>query len=83
MIKSKWAEKLRLRLPDLGKQFVLESDASDIGIGAVLKQGDEIVACFSRVLTPTERNYGITEREFLAGLSAMEKWAFYLSYQKI
>ena len=77
-IKSVWANKLRLRMPDPNKKYVLETDASDTGLGAVLKQEDQPIAYLSRLLKGAEKNYTITEREFLAAMWAMEKLEFYL-----
>ena len=50
--------------------FVLDTDASDYGIGAVLSQvqdGEEkVIAYASRALSKPERNYCVTRRELLA-----------------
>lgn len=46
--------------PDPTKQFIVEVDASDSGVGAVLSQR---CAFFSRRLTPAERNYDVGNRE--------------------
>jgi len=72
-------EELRCRLttapvlayPDYTKPFVLDTDASDVGIGAVLAQRDEdgherVVAFASRTLSKAERRYCVTRRELLA-----------------
>ena len=77
-VKSEWVKHLELRLPDMSERFTLEADASATGIGAVLKQKEEAVAYISRTLSKAEKNYGITEREVLAALWAMEKFQYYL-----
>jgi hypothetical protein len=48
-----------LVLPDMTKPFELKviSDASDVGVGAILLQDDRPVAYFSKKLNEAERNY--------------------------
>ena len=51
-----------LVFPDFGptaKPFVLQTDASATGIGAVLEQGGQVVAYASRVLTPPKNSYSV------------------------
>ncbi|KAK2898059.1 hypothetical protein Q8A73_014439 [Channa argus] len=72
-----------LTLPDASKQFVVEVDASDTGVGAILSQRSEDqkvhpCAFFSRRLTPAERNYCIGDRELLAMKLALEEWRHWL-----
>ncbi|PIK52140.1 hypothetical protein BSL78_10987 [Apostichopus japonicus] len=71
-----------LRLPDVNKQFVLRTDASDVGIGAVLLQEHEgelfPVAYASRKLLERERNYSVIERECLGLVWAVQKFHVYL-----
>ena len=59
-----------LSLPDYSKQFLLQTDASDQGIGAVLLQEKEgmrhPIGFASRKLLPREQNYATIERECLA-----------------
>jgi len=63
-------------------QFILDTDASDEGIGAVLSQiqdGEEKVISYgSRALTKTERNYCITRRELLAVVHFTEMFRHFL-----
>jgi hypothetical protein len=77
-VKQKWEENLELNVPDLEKDFVLEVDASDIGIGAVLPQENKPIAFISRCLNKAERNNSITEKETLAALWSMENLSHYL-----
>ena len=64
-----------LAFPDFGKPFLLETDASGKGLGAVLsqKQSDgqyHPIAYASHIMTETERRYHSNKQEFLA-----LKWA--------
>ena len=56
-----------LQLPDWNKPFVVRSDASDVGIAAVLLQEDDNilkpVAYISRKLLPREIRYSTIEKE--------------------
>lgn len=72
-----------LALPDYDREFVLITDASDVGIGAVLGQEYEDgylrpIAFWSRKLSETERNYSATEREALAVVFFVNKFRYYL-----
>jgi len=65
--------------PDITKQFVVECDASNFAIGAVLSQYDENnklhpVAYHSRSLNNAELNYPITDKELLAIKEAFSTW---------
>ena len=73
--------------PNFDKQFVLQTDASALGVGAVLlQQGDtkklQPVEFFLATFTPTERNYDIYERELLAIMKALAHWRPYLGWTK-
>ena len=65
-----------LAFPNFNKEFILYTDASNIGIGAVLMQNDEqgksrAIAYASRLLNSAERNYSVTNREALAVVWAL------------
>ncbi|GFY31200.1 retrovirus-related Pol polyprotein from transposon 17.6 [Trichonephila clavipes] len=59
-----------LAYPEIGKQFILDTDASHESIGVVLSQeidGQErVIAYFSKCLSKPERNYCVTRKELLA-----------------
>ncbi len=60
-----------LIFPDYTKDFILCTDASDIGLGGILMQerngnAHPPIAYASRLCTAAEKNYSITERETLA-----------------
>ena len=67
----------------LSEEFVIETDASTVGLGAVLaqKQPDGTVhpiAYTSRSLQPAERNYGISELETLGLIWAVKHFRPYI-----
>jgi hypothetical protein len=68
-----------LKQPDLDRPFLMECDASDYALGAVLSQeGDDgkqhPVAFYSRKLLPAEQNYEIHDKELLAIKAALQEW---------
>jgi hypothetical protein len=74
-----------LALFDFGSKaaLVMETDASDIGISAILSQTNQDgklrpIAYLSRRLSPAERNYSVTERELLAIIFGVSKIRSYL-----
>ena len=72
-----------LRLPDHSKDFILRTDASNFGIGAVLMQEYEAklhpVAFASKKLTSAERKYSTLEKECLAIVWGMNKFRLFLA----
>ena len=62
--------------------FVLDTDASEIAIGAVLSQlqggVEKVIAFGSRTLTKSERNYCATRRELLALVYFLRYFRAYL-----
>ena len=93
-IKFEWTEKcniafleLKKRLttapilayPNFEKPYIVECDASNVAIGAILSQKDDNnklhpVAYYSRSLNNAEINYSITEKELLAIKEAFSTW---------
>uniref|UniRef100_A0A3Q2EG98 Gypsy retrotransposon integrase-like protein 1 n=1 Tax=Cyprinodon variegatus TaxID=28743 RepID=A0A3Q2EG98_CYPVA len=83
-LKRRFSQAPILIHPDPAKQFTVEIDASDSGVGAVLSQCSDMdqklhpCAFFSRRLTPAERNYDVGDRELLAIKLALEEWRHWL-----
>jgi len=71
-----------LILPNFKEPFVIETDASDVGIGAVLMQNNQPVAYLSKALAQHHKQLSIYEKEFLALIMAVEKWRQYLQHQE-
>ena len=71
-----------LAYPRTKEPFVLDTDASNVGVGAVLSQvhdGEErVIAYYSHALSRPERNYCTTRRELLAIVRAIENFHPYL-----
>jgi hypothetical protein len=67
-----------LRLPNFTIPFILESDASASGLGAVLMQEGKPIAFYSKTLGPRAMTLSIYEKEALAILEALKKWRHYL-----
>ena len=72
--------------PDWSKQFILDTDASPIGVSAVLSQDIEgkerVVMYASRKLTDIEKKYHQYEREALAFVWSIELFRQYLYGRK-
>lgn len=67
-----------LRLPDFSQQFVIECDASGVGLGAVLTQHNQPIAYFSKALKRSALALSTYEKEMLAIVKAIQKWRLYL-----
>lgn len=76
-----------LKSPDFEREFVLQTDASERGIRAVLSQLDDNgtdhpVAYFSRKLLPRETRYSTIEKECLAIKLGIQAFNTYLMGRK-
>ena len=72
-----------LSYPAREGKYILDTDASDFAIGAVLSQiqdGEErVIAYASRVLGPAKQNYCTTKKELLAVVVFVDHFKHYLS----
>ena len=63
--------------------FHIQTDASDTALGGVLGQKESqsyyVIYFISKNLTPTELNYTVTEKEFLAVVHAINKFWHYIT----
>lgn len=63
---------------DPEKEIEVVTDASPVGLSAILIQENKVVAYASRALSPTESRYSQTEREALGVVWACEHYNMYL-----
>ena len=66
------------QLPDFKKSFVVETDASGGGIGAVLMQKEHPIVFLSKTLSAKNLELLVYEKELLALAMAVTKWRHYL-----
>ncbi|KAI2646047.1 Retrovirus-related Pol polyprotein [Labeo rohita] len=71
-----------LAAPDPRLPFILDTDASNVGLGAILSQdgekGERVIAYYSRAFNRAERNYCVTRRELLAVVEAVSHFRHHL-----
>ncbi len=81
-LKRRMAEDIILAIPNKTNPFMVEADASEGAVGAVLSQKQNgkwrPVAFMSKSLSVTERNYEIYDKELLAIMLALNEWCHYL-----
>ena len=81
-LKSRLCNPPVLAFPDPNKTYILTTDASTYGLGAILSQKtdgqEKVIAYLSRKLSTAELNYGATDLEMLAVCYAIEQFRPYL-----
>jgi hypothetical protein len=86
-LKKKLTNAPIMSTPNFKEPFILELDACEYGLGAVLAQEYDkrkfVIAYASRTLSPPERNYSATEREALAIVWATQHFRPYLEGTKV
>ena len=81
-LKSALCKSPVLALPNFAKPFTIETDASDVGVGAVLMQDGHPLAYFSKTLGPKSRGLSTYEKEYMVILLAVQTWRSYLQFQE-
>ena len=67
-----------LRLPNFGIPFVVETDASEQGMGVVLLQEGHPIAFISKAFSLKNMGLSVYEKELMALVFAVTKWKHYL-----
>jgi hypothetical protein len=70
-----------LALPDFELAFVIETNACEKGVGAVLSQNGHPIIFFRKSLSANNQKLSTYEKEFLAMLMVVDKWRTYISRQ--
>lgn len=77
-LKERLMTALVLAILDGTRRFVMYTDASKNGLGAVLMQDEKVIAYVSRQLKVHERNYPTHDLELAAVVFALKIWRHYL-----
>jgi hypothetical protein len=67
-----------LQLPDFAERFIVDCDASDSGIGAVLHQDRGPITFFSRQVAPQHAMLAAYERKLIGLVKAARHWRAYI-----
>lgn len=86
-LKAAFQRQVILSQPNLNQKFLIECDASYVGVGAVLYQEEhgerKVISLASRGLNKAERNYTVTEIELLAVVFGLTKFREYVLGREI
>jgi len=81
-LKIRLVSKPILALPQSEGTYILDTDASDFGLGAILSQEQDgvehVIAYASRTLNEAERRYETTRKELLAVVYGLKQYKQYL-----
>lgn len=68
--------------PDFTREFVIQTDASDVAVAGVLTQqqedGERVISYYSHKLTTPQKNYHAAEKEALAAILSIEAFRGYV-----
>lgn len=81
-LKTALMQALVLALLDFSKTFIVEIDASDLGMGAVLMQEGHPISYLSKSFCDKNNGLSTYEKECMVVLLAVEKWRPYLQHQQ-
>jgi hypothetical protein len=81
-LKQKLTSTPVLSLPDFSKPFVIECDASGVGLGAILMQDKRPIAYYSKALGTKNLTKSAYEKELMAVVLAIQHWRPYLLGRK-
>ena len=73
-IKKALSEAILLNYPDYNKVFDIYADDSGKQIGGLIRQEEKILACFSRSLSNSQRNYTTMELELLSIIEILKEY---------
>ena len=86
-LKSDIEDAISLSVPNFDLDLEIHTDASNVGVGAMMCQTSEndqksILAFTSKTLNKAQRNYSASEKEIFAVVHALEHWRFYVESAK-
>jgi hypothetical protein len=81
-LKAALVEAPILALSDFPKPFLVEIDAYDFGVGAILMQEGHPISFVRKALGPRLRGLSTYEKEYVDILLAIEQWRSYMQFQE-